>query len=280
VADDSIKDLIKGRVEGLRERKKRETRQQISDTATRMFLERGFDNVKVAEVAKECGVSEKTIYNYFPNKESLLLDREEEMAEALRDGLGVNATRSSPVDAAVDIITATLNELHGYWTTAPTYELGLGGARRFFAMVHDTPSLRAAQYDMMNRLIDVAATAMAERAGVSVTDPEPQMAATALLGLWRVQFHAIYRHADGSHTPDETRDLIAEDVRRAARLIDSGLWSFGVMMQGGNNRDQLKTSAEQAQRAAKQVVAALRRAHRAWRQMQSEEDVGKKWKGP
>ena len=60
---------------GLRERKKRLMRQQLSDTATRMFVERGFDAVRVAEVAEACGVSEKTVFNYFPTKESLVLDR-------------------------------------------------------------------------------------------------------------------------------------------------------------------------------------------------------------
>ena len=61
--------------EGLRERKKRLMRQQLSDTATAMFLERGFDEVRVAEIAAACGVSEKTVFNYFPTKEALVLDR-------------------------------------------------------------------------------------------------------------------------------------------------------------------------------------------------------------
>ena len=60
---------------GLRERKKRLMRQQLSDTATRMFLDRGFAAVRVTEIAEACGVSEKTVFNYFPTKESLILDR-------------------------------------------------------------------------------------------------------------------------------------------------------------------------------------------------------------
>src|SRR5689334_11485929 len=60
--------------EGLRERKKRLLRQQLSDTATRMFIERGFDAVRVTEVAEACGVSDKTVFNYFPTKEALVLD--------------------------------------------------------------------------------------------------------------------------------------------------------------------------------------------------------------
>ncbi|MGZ4169240.1 MAG: TetR/AcrR family transcriptional regulator, partial [Solirubrobacteraceae bacterium] len=75
--------------EGLRERKRRLTRQLISDAATAMFATRGFDNVKVSEVADRVGLSEKTVYNYFPTKESLVLDTADEaverMARALRE---------------------------------------------------------------------------------------------------------------------------------------------------------------------------------------------------
>ena len=90
------------KVEGLRERKKRLMRQQLSDTATRMFLERGFDAVRVAEIAEACGVSEKTVFNYFPTKESLLLDRLDVTVASLRAGLADPG--SPPVEAALRIL--------------------------------------------------------------------------------------------------------------------------------------------------------------------------------
>lgn len=61
--------------EGLRERKKRQTRQYISDVATGLFIERGFDTVTVAEIADAANVSVNTVYNYFPAKEDLFFDR-------------------------------------------------------------------------------------------------------------------------------------------------------------------------------------------------------------
>src|SRR5690349_13087587 len=59
---------------GRRERKKQQTRQVISDVATRLFLERGFDAVTVAEVAKVADVAVQTVFNHFPTKEDLFFD--------------------------------------------------------------------------------------------------------------------------------------------------------------------------------------------------------------
>jgi AcrR family transcriptional regulator len=68
---------------GLRERKKAQTRRAISDVATRLFMERGFEAVTVAEVAEAAGVSIKTVFNYFGSKEELFLDREAEVRTAI-----------------------------------------------------------------------------------------------------------------------------------------------------------------------------------------------------
>src|SRR6516164_1680672 len=92
---------------GLRERKKRLMRQQLSDTATQMFLERGFDAVRVAEVAEACGVSEKTVFNYFPTKESLVLDRLETTMASIRTGLAEPGV--PPVEAALRILDQELS---------------------------------------------------------------------------------------------------------------------------------------------------------------------------
>jgi len=258
--------------EGLRERKKRETRQHISDTATGMFLERGFDQVKVAEVAAACGVSEKTVYNYFPTKESLLLDREDATADAIRAALGPDGPHASPIEAALAVVTTDVMSMFDHWAETDRTDFAVT-LDKFSTMVLTTPSLRAAQLDMMERLLQVAAEAMAERAGVDPQDPEPQVAAGALMGLWRIQFRSMVRHADGTRSAEEVRDAVIADVNRAARLIDTGLWSFSAAVQGNESRQQLRDAADAANEARKQVLAALRQAREAWKQVKVAHDL-------
>jgi len=64
-----------------------QTRDRISNVATRLFLERGFDAVTVAEVAREAGVSSVTVFNHFPRKEDLLLDRAGDAVDYLRSAI-------------------------------------------------------------------------------------------------------------------------------------------------------------------------------------------------
>src|SRR5258708_4899649 len=74
---------------GLRARKKQQTRQLIADTARRLFAERGFEAVPVAEIARVADVSQATVFNYFPTKEDLLYSRleafEQELLSSIRD---------------------------------------------------------------------------------------------------------------------------------------------------------------------------------------------------
>jgi AcrR family transcriptional regulator len=220
--------------DGLRERKKRLMRQQLSDTATGMFLERGFDAVRVAEVAAACGVSEKTVFNYFPVKEALIMDRLEGTLAALRTGLADR--ENSPAEAVRAILARELTGMTGLLLGPGDAGVGRGGGaeeavrrqaiRRFGDLIRATPALRAYQADMMERSIFVATGILAARAGLTADDPEPQIAARALLGLWRVQADSLRKHLDHAATPDRLHELVTADVRRAARIVETGLRSL------------------------------------------------------
>jgi AcrR family transcriptional regulator len=220
---------------GLRERKKRLMRQLLSDTATAMFLERGFDAVRVAEVAAACGVSEKTVFNYFPVKEALIMDRLEGTLAAL--GAGFADPAQPPVQAALMILERELAGLTGMLASQEQAgreqpSQGRQAIRRFGDLIRATPSLRAYQAEMMEQSVSVATEILAARTGMTADDPEPQIAARSLLGLWRIQADSLRKHLDSASTPARLHELVTADVRRAAHLIEVGLRGYGERVAG------------------------------------------------
>jgi hypothetical protein len=77
----------------------------------------------------------------------------------------------------------------------------------------------------MDRFVAVAAELLAERVALRPDDPEPQIAAAALHGLWRVQLQSLRRHLATTSDPAKLHNEVTIDVHRAARLIENGLTS-------------------------------------------------------
>lgn len=110
------------------------TRAKIAEVAARLFLERGFENVTVAEVAREAGVSSVTVFNHFPRKEDLFLDRAADAAELLRA-----AVRDRVPDVLESLRAATLGLVDARHPLS-----GLNGRSvPFFRTVATSPSLIA-----------------------------------------------------------------------------------------------------------------------------------------
>src|SRR5580693_4029719 len=244
--------------EGLRERKKRLTRQQISDVATTLFLVRGFDNVKVSEVAEIVGVSEKTVYNYFPTKESMVLDWADETVESM-----ARVIRECPPTESLTaaVVRAMKEDMERFDVVPDDLVVFLP---RFVELIDSTPALRAAWLEMYDRIVTVATEALAARAEVDPRDPEPMIAARALSGLGAVALEARVRHIEQGLRGAALRDAVAADVERAARLLDTGLWSFNLLTHGRRTRQQVLDAAKAADEARAQVVKALREARTAW----------------
>jgi AcrR family transcriptional regulator len=210
--------------ESLRERKKRLMRQQLSDTATEMFLARGFDGVRVAEIAEACGVSEKTVFNYFPTKESLILDRWDTTSAALRTALADPG--QPPVEAAVRILSDELTAITSWLAGQEDPAEAARQIQRFGALINSTAALRAHQRDIADQFTAEAAGVLAARTGMDHDDPEPQIAATALVGLWTIQARSLGKHLSGPASPPQLHQAVTADVQRAAQVISLGLGSF------------------------------------------------------
>jgi len=98
----------------LRESKKRETRQRISNVATGLFFERGFDAVTIEEIAAAANVSKMTVFNYFARKEDLFLDREDELTGLLREALRERPKGQSPIAALRRLVDRLCEQKHPF----------------------------------------------------------------------------------------------------------------------------------------------------------------------
>jgi AcrR family transcriptional regulator len=249
--------------EGLRERKRRLTRQLISDVATTLFATRGFDSVRVAEIADRVGVSEKTVYNYFPTKESMVLDTADEMVASLARALRERGPEEPLTSAVVRAISADMKR----------FEHAAEGLEEFIPlfleMINGTPALRAAWLEVSDRLVAVAREELATQAGVDPRDPEPEAAARALVGLVEVGMQSQVRHVQEGLRGEALRETVSGDLERAARLLETGLWSFRLLSAGARAARQGRAAAKAAEEARNQVIEALRQARSAWSELRA-----------
>lgn len=184
----------------LRERKKRETRQRISDIATGLFADRGFDAVTVAEVARAAGVSAMTVFNYFPRKEDLFLDRIPQAAELLAGAVRDRTPGETPLTALRRLALRLLDERHPLGGVGETFA-------PFWRVVADSPALRARAREGAEEVENELATALAE------TDaPHPRLLAALVVAAYRTVFAASVR-----------RLMAGEEVETVARRHRSAL---------------------------------------------------------
>jgi hypothetical protein len=141
----------------------------------------------------------------------------------------------------------------------------------FAETVAATPSLRAAWLDLQGRLVEVATEQLAAVADVDPRDPEPVIAARAIVGLYELAFAARIRHVEQGLRGRELTDAVLTDLERAARLLDTGLWSFNLLTQGARAGQQLRDAALAAAEDTKQVVNALKQARATWREIRGRE---------
>jgi AcrR family transcriptional regulator len=97
------------REQGLRDRKKAQTRERIADVAAGLFADRGYEAVSILDVARAADVSDQTVYNYFPAKQDLVLDRAEEIRERYGRVLLERPRGTSPADALRPLVAEDID---------------------------------------------------------------------------------------------------------------------------------------------------------------------------
>ena len=194
---------------GLRETKKQETRREIADTAMRLFVQRGFDHVTVAEVAAEARVSEKTVFNYFPTKEDLFFDEVPARQAALAAAIRERAPGESVVAALRRLQAGECPRLCG------------AGFATFARIIEESPALQAKELEVMARLTETLATSIRE--ALRVPEIDARVAASMLVGVhWQLFRNARAQALAGRQGPAAVRRL-RSDLDRAYRLLEHGL---------------------------------------------------------
>ncbi|GAA3469949.1 TetR/AcrR family transcriptional regulator [Nonomuraea roseola] len=207
--------------EGLRERKKRQTRRRIADMAMGLFMARGFDQVTVAEVARAADVSVNTVFNYFGTKEDLFLDRQEEVEDLQSRVVRERGKGESVVAAFRRDFMEAIEERD--------WRHGLNeGADVFGRLVGDSPSLMARFRELEHAQTQRLARTLAEESGADPDDLTPSLVAAQILETTRLlSRHATARTLAGESWA-EIVPLLRSQTEQAFDLLEKGISGYCV----------------------------------------------------
>jgi AcrR family transcriptional regulator len=208
---------------GLRERKKAQSRLAISNLATKMFIERGFDDVTVAEVAAAADVSVATIFNYFETKEELFFDRDGEIIEAQR--------RVIVERKAGESITSVLHREFLAAIDAALPDLMADGAG-FLRTIEGSSALRARVRLGFEKAEAALAETIAKETGAVAGDPTPQMVAAMIVAIQRRLLESASAAALRGDAVAPTKRRIREACERAFVLLEGGMRGYGKKRAG------------------------------------------------
>ena len=206
---------------GLRERKKEQTRLLLADTARRLFAERGFENVSVAEIARVADVSETTVFNYYPTKEDLVYSGLERFETELLRAVRERPAAETVIDAWGRFVLAP----RGFFA-APDERT----ARDLLAvgrMIAASPALLAHEEQIFARYTRALARLIAEEVRAPAGDLRPYVTANALIGVHRALID--YAREQLKNEPLD-RERVARDLRRrgqaALELLRQGIGDY------------------------------------------------------
>ena len=173
----------------LRSRKRLATRQGISNAATRLFRERGFDRVTVDEIAAAADVGRMTVFNHFRRKEDMFFDRDEEGRETLRHAL----RQRDPAVAPIETLRLLAHRLVAEGSPYVSFSTESEG---FIRTIKDSGALMARARAIRDEVAGIVAVALAGSVGRDPADPAARLAASLLLATWTtalVEAHRTFR---------------------------------------------------------------------------------------
>ncbi|MER5185622.1 TetR family transcriptional regulator [Streptomyces sp. NPDC002896] len=206
---------------GLRERKKLQTAQMLWETAIGLFLQHGFDNVTVTQIAAAANVSKMTVFNYFPAKEDLAMrpmaDHVGDPARAVRE----RARGESAIAALRRDYLAALARRDA--------STGLNDDRKVLSvhrLLHQTPAL--AQRVVVLRDRDQQLLAQELAAPTEHPDVLARAAASQLIGTREALITENLRRLFDGESADEVYPDAVAHAEQAFELLATGLHDYCV----------------------------------------------------
>jgi AcrR family transcriptional regulator len=193
---------------GLREQKKQATRKRISDIATRLFAERGFDAVTVEDVARAAEVSKMTVFNYFPRKEDLVVDRDAELLALVRDAMAA----ADPLAGLRAMFLALVRQGHPLMGA-------VAGAPAFWALIHSSPVLVARTWALSSALEHEIAQQLDRRDPAA---PDAMLIAAMIAASWRAIWRAAIHRVEAGDPLPAIRRAQLRQIDRAFDAVERG----------------------------------------------------------
>ncbi len=213
---------------GLRERKKEQTRQQISAAARRLFFERGYDAVTVAQVAEEADVSEATVFNYFRTKEELFFSGMHSFEAALVDAVRQRAAGQSVLSAFRRHLFDNMGRLSD--TRAAQ---GIAAAAR---VIGSSADLQSKEREVLAHHTQVLAAVIAGDLGGD-REVEAKVVATALMGVHIALVELARALALAGAVGDGLAEAVKTQGARALDRLEGGLRDFGLRLDDTAGRE-------------------------------------------
>jgi AcrR family transcriptional regulator len=222
---------------GRRERKREETRRSIAAAAMRLFLERGFDEVTIAEVAEAADVSVNTVFNHFPTKEDLFFGSHE-TAEAALTRLSSEREPGEPVIAFLRRKLREGIERHAEESAGRGDHAYWMGVRR---VLQGSPALQARAVHRARGEArgaeDALAEALARDAGGGPDDPMPRLVANLTMALYSGVFGQAERRRRAGESPEAVRAALSSAAEAALKLLERGIGDYGAGASGRASPD-------------------------------------------
>jgi AcrR family transcriptional regulator len=192
-----------------RSRKRLSTRRAISDAATRLFFERGFDHVTVDEIAQAADVGRMTVFNHFRRKEDMFFDLDEEGRAELLAALAQRGRGVAPIEALRLFA-------HRVVAAKKPYVSFFEGSQYFIETIEASESLKARARAIRDELAQLLTVALSEAVGRDADDPDAHLVATLLVATWGVAFVEGHRTFRKLQSAEEAQAVFLAVVDKGA----------------------------------------------------------------